>query len=240
MLAWVLSLAASAASADMLAPELIKTLTTKLSVPARGLNVEAVRVTPVPNIYEVRYEGGLTVYAAASGDYFMSGDMFSLQNGELVNLGEQRRSKERVAALAEISPDELIVFPAKGNKRATINVFTDITCKFCQLLHKEVPALNEAGVEVRYLAWPRGGLGSKGFSLLATAWCADDKQTAMTKLKNKENLPNNVCPGNPVAKQFELGKELGVNATPAIVMSSGELIPGYQPVDKLLMSLGLK
>jgi thiol:disulfide interchange protein DsbC len=74
---------------------------------------------------------------------------------------------------------------------------------------------------------------------LATAWCADDQQTALTELKAGVELPVNQCEGNPIAAQYELGKEMGVSGTPAIVTSSGELIPGYRPAAALVALLGL-
>jgi thiol:disulfide interchange protein DsbC len=119
-------------------------------------------------------------------------------------------------------------------------VFTDSTCFYCQKLHKEVPELNRKGIEVRYLAYPRAGVGSDSYRQLATAWCSDNPQEALTKLKNREAVDDNVCPGNPVADQYALGGKLGVTGTPAIVTESGQLIPGYQAADQLIDSMGLK
>jgi thiol:disulfide interchange protein DsbC len=115
----------------------------------------------------------------------------------------------------------------------------DVTCFYCQKLHREVDQLNAKGVEVRYLAFPRSGIESEGAEKLATAWCADDQQTALTELKAGVELPVNRCEGNPIAAQYELGKEMGVSGTPAIVTSSGELIPGYRPAAALVALLGL-
>ena len=136
--------------------------------------------------------------------------------------------------------DEQIVFPAEGGEAvAHITVFTDVSCFYCQKLHKEVPELNRRGVEVRYLAYPRQGIGSPGFRQLASAWCADNRQDTLTRLKNRENLDENVCPGNPIASQFALGQALGVRGTPAIILPDGEMIPGYRKADDLVSSLGL-
>ena len=118
-------------------------------------------------------------------------------------------------------------------------MFTDVTCFYCQKLHKEVPALNKRGVEVRYLAYPRAGVGSAGFNQLASAWCADNPQETLTQLKNKQSVPEKVCADNPIAAQYQLGQELGVRGTPAIVTQDGQMIPGYQSADDLMVTLGL-
>jgi thiol:disulfide interchange protein DsbC len=141
--------------------------------------------------------------------------------------------------LAKVSVDDMVVFAPEGPARGYITVFTDVTCFYCQKLHREVDQLNAKGIEVRYLAFPRSGMESEGADKLATAWCADDQQTALTELKAGVELPVNTCEGNPIAAQYELGKEMGVSGTPAIVTSSGELIPGYRPAAALVALLGL-
>jgi thiol:disulfide interchange protein DsbC len=103
-----------------------------------------------------------------------------------------------------------------------------------------VPELNKRGVEVRYLAYPRSGVGSESYRQLASAWCAEDPQDTLTRLKNREVVADNVCKGNPVAAQYELGGKLGVRGTPAIITESGQMIPGYQSADDLIATLGLK
>jgi len=44
---------------------------------------------------------------------------------------------------------------------------------------------------------------------------------------------------NPVIAHYTLGQEIGVNGTPAIVLDSGELWPGYLPANELAKRLGI-
>jgi thiol:disulfide interchange protein DsbC len=138
-----------------------------------------------------------------------------------------------------IAEKDMIVFSPEGEARAHITVFTDVTCFYCQKLHREVPELNKRGVEVRYLAYPRAGTDSDGYRKLASAWCADNPQDTLTRLKRKESVPENVCTPNPIADQYRLGQEMGVRGTPAIVTGTGQMIPGYQSADELMVTLGL-
>ena len=48
------------------------------------------------------------------------------------------------------------------------------------------------------------------------------------------------CDDNPIAAQYQLGQELGVRGTPAIVTQSGQMIPGYQSAEELMVTLGLE
>ena len=68
----------------------------------------------------------------------------------------------------------MVVYPAIGETKSHITVFTDTTCPYCHKLHAEVPELNKRGIEVRYVAFPRQGLGSPGDEQLQAVWCSKD------------------------------------------------------------------
>ncbi|HDY82959.1 MAG TPA: DsbC family protein [Halieaceae bacterium] len=210
-----------------------------LEVPGMDLKVGSVTISEIAGLYEVQFTNGPTVYSTPNGDFFLVGDMFSVGPQGYVNLAEKRRDGERVEKLASVAQGDMIIFSPEDEPRAHITVFTDVTCFYCQKLHKEVPQLNKNGVEVRYLAYPRAGVDSEGFRQLASAWCADNPQETLTLLKSKKSVPENVCADNPVAAQFQLGQELGVRGTPAIVTQDGQMIPGYQSADELMVTLGL-
>ncbi|TXS96007.1 DsbC family protein [Parahaliea maris] len=210
-----------------------------MEVASTGLKIESVSTSELPGMYEVQFANGPLVYATEKGNYFIVGDLFTVGPQGYVNLAEKRRDGVRLERLASLEPEDMIIFSPEGETRAHITVFTDVTCFYCQKLHKEVPELNKRGVEVRYLAYPRAGLGSPGFRQLASAWCADDRQDTLTRLKNRETVDENVCPGNPIAEEYALGQELGVRGTPAIITESGKMIPGYQSADELMATLGL-
>jgi thiol:disulfide interchange protein DsbC len=134
----------------------------------------------------------------------------------------------------------MIVFKPKGTPKAVVSIFTDFDCGYCQKLHQEVPQLNAMGIEVRYLAYPREGIGSETYQKLVTAWCAKDRQGTLTRYKNRETVPISTCANNPVAAQFAIGERMGVTGTPALITSKGELIPGYMPAADLAQKLGVR
>ena len=216
------------------------TIKAKIQQARPDLVVSSVTASAATGLYEVQLEAGPLLYATADGDFFVLGDLYAISLGGLVNLTEQQRDLARKELLATIDRDEMIIFSPQGETRGAVTVFTDVDCFYCQKLHQEVPALNKAGVEVRYLAYPRAGVGSESYRKIASAWCAEDPQTAMTRLKSREEIPDNVCPGNPVADQFMLGQQAGVRGTPALVLESGEMVPGYVPADELVKRLGIE
>lgn len=204
------------------------------------IDIESVRPSPAPGIVEVQVINGPLLYATEDGGYFfLNGDLHQVSVAGAVNLTEERRSLARKEQLAAVSLEDMVVFSPKGETRDYVSVFTDVTCFYCQKLHMEVDQLNAKGVEVRYLAFPRGGINSDGAKKLATAWCADDQQTTLTELKAGMDLPVNDCADSPIAAQYQLGQEMGVSGTPAIITSSGMMIPGYRPAADLIVALGL-
>ncbi len=82
-------------------------------------------------------------------------------------------------------------------------------------------------------------MDSPGYRQLVGAWCAKNPQETLTSLKNKESVAVNQCDDNPVAQQYQLGQELGVRGTPAMITETGQMIPGYQSADQLMVTLGL-
>ena len=103
-----------------------------------------------------------------------------------------------------------------------------------------MPELNKHGIEVRYLAFPRAGIGSPSADKLVSAWCSDTPGETLTELKNGGSVEARQCADNPVADHYRLGQQMGVNGTPALVLANGELIPGYRPAADLIRLLGVQ
>lgn len=193
--------------------------------------IEAIAESPMDGVYQVKLKGGRQLYASADGQFLIQGFMFQFKDGQATNLTEQAQNRSVAKVIDGVPASKMVVF-APEKPKTHITVFTDTDCGYCQKLHSEVPELNRLGVEVRYLAFPRQGMGSKGANTLAGVWCAKDRQAAMNKAKARENVPAASC-DNPVAEQYELGQLIGVQGTPAIVLADGQVIPGYQPAPQL-------
>lgn len=98
--------------------------------------------------------------------------------------------------------------------------FTDIECGYCRKLHQDIAELNRNGISVEYLAFPRMGLGSKDYTDMISVWCAADRRQALTNAKRGGSVPAKNRT-NPVAMQYALGQQLGVNGTPVIFAPDG-------------------
>ena len=225
--ALALAVAAPLAQAADAEQAIRKTLNTLQS----DLKIESVSASPLKGLHQVQLEGGRVLYMSEDGQYLMQGYLYQMRDGQMVNLTEQAESVAVARQLNALPRNEMVIFAPK-NPKTHITVFTDTDCGYCQLLHKEVAELNRQGVEVRYVAYPRAGVGSPTYNDLVSVWCAKNPQEAMNQAKARKKVAAATCE-NPVAKQYELGQRIGVQGTPAIFLANGQLIPGYQPADKL-------
>ncbi len=206
-----------------------------------GLEVEQVETTPVPGIALLITNQGL-FYASYNGDYFIQGKVYSLLT-EVTDIAEKSLAKIRLEGMEKFK-DDMIVFKAEDEKYV-VSVFTDITCGYCRKMHKQMADYNARGITFRYLAYPRSGIKdrtgnfSQGFKDLRSVWCADDSKVAMTAAKNSQSVAYRIC-DKPIEGQFNFGRQVGVNGTPAMILSNGMMVPGYQPpaqLEQLLKSL---
>lgn len=214
-------------------------ITAALQAAKPGITVSSVEPSVIPGLYKTTIGDGPQVYSTADGKFFVAGEVFEVSPGKIVNLTDQERNVDRAKVVAGIDKKDTIVFAPKGEVKKVMYVFTDVDCGYCQLLHSKVGEYNDLGIEVRYLAYPRAGINSKSYNKIASAWCAKDPNDALTKLKNRQEIPENVCADNPVAEQFELGRKIGLSGTPALVFEDGQLIGGYVEPARLLEMLDI-
>jgi thiol:disulfide interchange protein DsbC len=210
----------------------------RLDTARPGLPILSIAPAPVPGLYAVALDDGTILYATEDGQHLLAGDLYEIGAAGLRNRSEDVRAVRRLSLLDEVPLDDMIVFPAKGERLGVVNVFTDVDCGFCQKLHQEVPALNARGIEVRYLAFPRAGVGSGAYDKIVSAWCASDPRAALTRLKAGDPVEPKRC-ANPVADQYRRGPQLGVRGTPALFLEDGRYLPGYLPAESLAAEMGL-
>ena len=203
------------------------------------LTIVDISLSPVDGIYEVQVEQGQTfLYATANGNYLFAGDLYRLDDGDLVNLAELRRVEWRRYLFSMVDTNDLIVFAPKENTEVIVYVFTDVDCPYCRAIHEDIVRLNRYGIEVRYLAFPIDGVGSSNYERMVSAWCSENPKLAITDLKRSKEIPPATCE-NPVAEHYELGKQFGVVGTPVLVTLNGDWIEGYLGPDELADKLNV-
>ncbi|MGD8384908.1 MAG: thioredoxin fold domain-containing protein [Lysobacterales bacterium] len=209
-----------------------KTVEDKIRSLAPGAKTIAVSETPIPGILQVQVNSDI-VYVSADGHYLLQGQIMDLDSK--VNITDQAKSSIRKKLLKGLKPEDEITFAPKDPKYNLL-VFTDLDCAYCRKLHSQIDEYNKEGIAIHYVAFPRAGIGSPSYDKFVSVWCADDQKTALTLAKKGQDPKPLKCP-NPIADQYQLGREIGVTGTPALVTPNGSLIPGYMPPAQLRQRL---
>ena len=200
--------------------------------------VQSVRPAPIAGLQEVEVDGGEYLYVSEDCRYLLAGNLYEVREDGVVSITERRRNVRRQALMADVPVSQMLVYSPEDGARAAVTVFTDTDCGYCRRLHTSMAEYHAHGIEVRYAAYPRAGVGSPTYENMVSAWCANDPLEALTALKRGEDIPEKSCV-NPVAEQYELGQQVGLTGTPAIVLPDGELVNGLVSADQLAAMLGI-
>jgi thiol:disulfide interchange protein DsbC len=202
-----------------------------------GMSVKGIKQSQVDGLFMVDIGDLQPIYASKDGNFFLYGEMYAIKNGELLNTTKQEISLNRKAILdSELSEKDFITFAATDEKHV-ITVFTDVDCGYCRKFHGEIEDYNAQGITVNYVAFPRSGLESESYNKIVSAWCSSDPKGTLTALKEGRDPALKLCQDHPVEDHYLLGQRIGITGTPAIISSSGDLLPGYLPPMELLKKL---
>jgi mono/diheme cytochrome c family protein/protein-disulfide isomerase len=193
--------------------------------------------TPVQGIFMTRF-GANYGYLTEDGRYIFIGNLIDLRQGE--NLTDTSRRRTAIDEINKVALDDKTIFPAIGEEKAVLNVFTDTSCPYCKQLHSEISFLQQAGISIHYLPYPRGGRQGPGYQSLRQVWCASDRAAALTIASGLDSgdLPAGDCASAAfVDAGFALGNRVGVTGTPSLYKSNGENIQGYVPYRELIQKV---
>ncbi len=203
---------------------------------APDMTIDSIERSPLNGLYEVFIGGTNVVYVSEDARYLFQGRLIDLKTRE--DVVDTKLARIRKQVIDGLDEEQMIVF---GDEKLphTVTIFTDIDCAYCQKLHQEMAGYNKAGIRVRYLLYPRAGVGSSSYRKAVSVWCSEDRQTALTQAKAGNTPPPKSC-ANPVDAHLAAGERVGVRGTPSILLEDGSFLPGYLPPERLAMSIAQK
>lgn len=190
-----------------------------------------IKATEVPNLFWVSLEGMSSVYATSDGKYIVQGDVIRLGSKSLYNVSENLQAGVTKKLLSELKAEDLLIYPAKGKTKHVIYVFTDVSCPYCHKFHEQMDEMNAKGIEVRYIAWPRG---EQHMPAMEAIWCSADRRSAFDTAIAGGQIADVANCQNPVKDQYQMGLNIGVNGTPGVYSSDGLYLGGYMTTAELL------
>lgn len=245
LLIGVLAMSYSAVSRADTADEVRDRLAEKMP----QLDIKSVAESPIAGVYEVVFDGFRVVYVSEDAAYVLDGSLMELATGrnitrdrsdELQTLRYAEMGKKWVKTLRDFGEDQFLNFD--GDSAAELNgrsmyVFTDITCPYCARFHQQIEELNGAGVTVHYVLFARAGLNSQPHQQHINIWCSANPQQALTEGKQGKTISGAADCEHPVDEHMELTREVEVNATPTIILDSGDRVDGFRPAADFIQML---
>ena len=199
----------------------------------------------LPGLYEVTIDGQSLV-VTKDGTRAVLGELFDLQ--KMINLTRIEKQKGQLVLvqqeIVKLTESDFVTYPAKGESIGQLYVFSDTTCGYCKKLHLEVADYQNAGIDVKYIPYPRSQLvdGQPAFENMKQVMCAKDKTDAMTKIKAGTDNGQFVqttydaeCVES-IRKGQAAGRKVGLEGTPFMYLTKGaiQIIPGYQPSENII------
>ncbi|NNE38024.1 MAG: DsbC family protein, partial [Gammaproteobacteria bacterium] len=168
------------------------------------MEIDLIEESLIPGMYSVLI-GAEVFYVSADGQYLLRGDLIDIPNK--LNISEEKRTVARRNMLQQVPEKDLINF-GPDNPDYTVYVFTDVTCPYCQRLQGDIKEINDKGITVKYLAFPRQGVGTPASDMMEKIWCAENRQEAFLDMMIGLEVEDINC-DSPVVEQFSLGQAMG-------------------------------
>nr|CAH7328826.1 Thiol:disulfide interchange protein DsbC [Vibrio chagasii] len=218
---------------------------------AQASHFKALGKAEIPSNLHVVEAGGRIMYVSDDMSTIIEGSIIDVSKG--LALAENFADRALKPITSEIikgyNLDDAITYEAKGEKLNTVYIFSDITCGYCAKLHSEIPAINEAGIEVVIIPFYRG-YGAPGFSesqayAVTAAIFSETDPEKRRRLhddafarKNVDTTKVNPLGVSTVKKGHEVGKTVGLQGTPLIVDREGNRVAGYAPAQAIIQKFG--
>jgi thiol:disulfide interchange protein DsbC len=221
----VASLAAGAAATAGEA-EIRKAIAEKLpKLPA----LDEVSKSPIPGLYEVRFNGSQILYADENGSHLIDGSL--IETRTMTNLTEARIDKLTAFDFAKLPLADAVAIK-QGTGARKLVVFSDPNCGYCKKVERDLLALKD--VTIYTFLFPI--LGPDSTVKSKDIWCAKDRgkvwrdwmisATAIPKAMGE-------CDTTVLDRNLALGKKHNVRGTPAVVYSDGTRSPGAVPLEQI-------
>ena len=198
-----------------------------------GTRSKEVSDAPLNDFQMVEMDNGRIVYTKQDGKYAFVGDLYGWSDEKFVNLTQVQKSQALLGLFSSLPEMSTINYsPETATDPDVVYVFTDVDCGYCRLLHEHMAQYHENDIEIRYLAYPRAGIGSRAYNRLVSAWCAEDRHDVLERVKKgstvnaEEYTVTSEC-SQKVDDHYELGQKIDITGTPTNVLPNGKVVPGF-------------
>ena len=199
--------------------------------------IDEVRKSEIPGLYEVRVDGSEIYYTDAKADYLIEGSLIDTRN-------KRNLTEERVEKLTAVKFDSLLLKDAftlvRGNGERKMAVFEDPNCGYCKRFERDMQKVDN--VTIYMFLYPI--LGADSVEKSKAIWCAKDRGTAWLDWMLRDQAVSSTaggCDATALSRNVELGRKYKINGTPTLLFTNGSRVPGAvdaKKVEQMLAQAG--
>ena len=185
-------------------------------------DIDEVRKTNIPGIYEIRVNGSEVYYTDAKGDHLFQGNLFETKG--LRNLTEERVNKLTAVKFGDLPFKDAFTI-VRGNGSRKVAVFEDPNCGYCKRFERDLQKVDN--VTIYMFLYPI--LGADSVEKTKAIWCAKDKVLAWQDwmLRDQVAAPAAaMCDVAALGRNVEFGKTYKIQGTPTLIFQDGSRVPG--------------
>ena len=182
--------------------------------------LDEIRTTPMPGLYEVRFNGSELMYTDAQGDF--------LVNGPLLDTKARRNlTEERQGQLSTITFDALPLKDAfvtkRGDGSRKLAVFADPNCPYCKRFEGDLAKVDNITVYTFLLPI----LSEDSVQKSQHIWCAADRSASWDHWMQKGQVPAAAsCDTSALQRNVDFAHKHRITGTPALVFANGHRVNG--------------
>lgn len=198
-----------------------------------GYRVKSVKKTDLDYIFEVRINNELVYVNREVTHMFIEGQLIQLNNGK--NLTEERKNEILSINFTDLPFQQAIVSDFNNSGQGAVReiaVFEDPNCGYCRKFRRSLSKIEN--LRVYTFLYPI--LGESSVTISKNVWCSEDPSETWDELMLNDVEPSDIdaisCKFN-LESFLAIGKNLGIQATPTIFLSSGERLRGAVSEERL-------
>lgn len=191
--------------------------------------IDEVSKSPIPGLYEVRFNGAEIIYTDEQGQYVVQGAI--IETKTRADLTQARIDKLTMVDFAAL-PLKDAVLVKQGTGARKLVVFADPNCGYCKRIEKDLLTLKD--VSIYTFLYPILGPDSNVKS--KDIWCSKDAGKAWRSWMVDGVMPAKAAADCDVAaleRNVKMGQKYRVNGTPAVVFEDGSRAPGALPAAQI-------
>lgn len=204
----------------------VETLKSNLSKQYPNIQVTNIQPTEMSGLYSANLDNQI-IYLDENAEHMFIGSMVRLKDQK--NLTKDLVLKQNSIDWKQL-PLKDAIKTVKGNGKRQLAIFSDPNCPYCKKLEAELDKLND--VTIYTFIYP---LKTQSIVVSKQVWCEANPAYAWKNLLQKNVQPKAKNCANPIDRNLELGRKLGVQGTPTLIFGNGLKMVGGRSAEEIQM-----